>query len=328
MVNEKQGKVPFDQVAAAWLASNPTKRPNTYAVDELVIRVHLTSLASRFINSIRQPDIQALVTRWAKTAKPRTVRRRYGVLTAILSYAVSQDWLARSPCRDIHLPSVYPTQRRLPSPDELEAIVGATDQRYRAFVWAGVALGLRWEETAGLRVRSLDLLAKRVTISETVIRGRHGHPVVSKPKSPASYRTLEIPVEMVEVFSQHLTNLGLTAADRDAWVFPAPDGGPLSYQNFRRRVWLPALKKAGCESFGFHDLRRASATALVLKNVDVKTAGTRLGHSDPRLTVALYAQASKEADRAAADMLGEHFLRGRRTWNARIPFPDDTSSQS
>ena len=41
----------------------------------------------------------------------------------------------------------------------------------------------------------------------------------------------------------------------------------------------------------------ADATALVVGNVDLKTVGTRLGDSDPRLTLAVYAQATSEADR-------------------------------
>jgi hypothetical protein len=61
----------------------------------------------------------------------------------------------------------------------------------------------------------------------------------------------------------------------------------------------------------FHDLRRANATALVLDGVDVKTAQTRLGHSDPRLTLAVYAQASTDADRAAAALLGLRFMPSR-----------------
>lgn len=39
----------------------------------------------------------------------------------------------------------------------------------------------------------------------------------------------------------------------------------------------------------------------------MKTTGTRLGHSDPRLTLELYAQATTEADLAAADTIGGRF---------------------
>jgi hypothetical protein len=44
---------------------------------------------------------------------------------------------------------------------------------------------------------------------------------------------------------------------------------------------------------------------MVRKGVDVKTAQTRLGHSDPRLTLGIYPQATTEGDRTAADLLGE-----------------------
>lgn len=44
------------------------------------------------------------------------------------------------------------------------------------------------------------------------------------------------------------------------------------------------------------------------EGVDMKTAQTRLGHSDPRLTLAIYAQATTEADRSAATRIGARFL--------------------
>ncbi|MGH9124885.1 MAG: tyrosine-type recombinase/integrase [Acidimicrobiales bacterium] len=57
----------------------------------------------------------------------------------------------------------------------------------------------------------------------------------------------------------------------------------------------------------FHDLRSLAATALVAAGVELKTAQTRLGHSSPHVTLALYARATAKADRAAADSVGEHF---------------------
>lgn len=46
----------------------------------------------------------------------------------------------------------------------------------------------------------------------------------------------------------------------------------------------------------------------VVTGVDVKTAQSRLGHSDPRMTLAVYAQATTDADRRAAERVGEYFL--------------------
>ncbi|MCA1844063.1 MAG: tyrosine-type recombinase/integrase, partial [Actinobacteria bacterium] len=61
-------------------------------------------------------------------------------------------------------------------------------------------------------------------------------------------------------------------------------------------IWKPATAKGGLEGVTFHDLRRANATGLVAEGVDVGTAQARLGHSDPRLTLAIYAQATGDAD--------------------------------
>jgi hypothetical protein len=47
---------------------------------------------------------------------------------------------------------------------------------------------------------------------------------------------------------------------------------------------------------------------MVTDRVDMKTAQTRLGHSDPRLTLAVYAQAMSDSDRSAADRLGNRFM--------------------
>jgi len=77
--------------------------------------------------------------------------------------------------------------------------------------------------------------------------------------------------------------------------------------NWRRRTWATVSEKAKLEGLRFHDLRSLAATALVAAGVDVKTAQTRLGHSSPQVTLALYARATAEADRNAANLDGERF---------------------
>ena len=86
------------------------------------------------------------------------------------------------------------------------------------------------------------------------------------------------------------------------------EGGPVRYSNFRTRIWGPATRRADLVGLGFHDLRHAAATAMVASGVDVRVAQERLGHSDPRLTLGVYAQATSEGDRAAAERLGEYFM--------------------
>jgi integrase len=70
----------------------------------------------------------------------------------------------------------------------------------------------------------------------------------------------------------------------------------------------PKTKRKHYRGAGFHDLRRANATRLVLAGVDLKTAQARLGHSAPRLTLGVYARATTDADEAAAEALGAAFF--------------------
>jgi hypothetical protein len=53
----------------------------------------------------------------------------------------------------------------------------------------------------------------------------------------------------------------------------------------------------------------------------VKTAQTRLGHADPRVTLAIYASAPAAVDREAADRIGER-ASSRATATARRPAPE------
>lgn len=100
---------------------------------------------------------------------------------------------------------------------------------------------------------------------------------------------------------------------------PAGEGGVVDYAHWRQRVWLPAVEAAGIDGLTFHDLRRANATALVAEHVDIKTAQTRLGHADPRTTLGIYAKATSEGDRKAAEAVAKRLMAHPPTRQADVP---------
>jgi len=117
---------------------------------------------------------------------------------------------------------------------------------------------------------STDILQRRLNVEETVARDGKGKTVLGPPKSDASTTTITMPKALADVLAKHMAMRGLTAADGDAFLFPDKRSGPLRYSNWRNRVWLPAIRAAGLEGVGFHDLRRATATALVAEGVDIR----------------------------------------------------------
>ncbi|HLI00659.1 MAG TPA: tyrosine-type recombinase/integrase [Acidimicrobiales bacterium] len=302
VVDPRARKTLLADVAARWLAANPAKRGSSRALDEAILRNHvLPALGGRPVGSITRADVQGLVNRWAAADAASTVARRYSCLRALLSFAEADELIARSPCRGVKLPTVRLVDRPTLNAGQLEAVAAALGE-HAPMMWLGAVLGLRWGEVAGLAAADVDVEARTVTVRRQL--GRDGK--LGPPKSVAGLRRLAVPGWLAEL----LEPLAAGKAP-DGLVFTSTAGGPLEYHNWRSRVWRPACEQAGVPDLRFHDLRSMAATALVMAGVDVKTAQSRLGHSTPAMTLGLYARVTADADRAAADAVGEHFRPSR-----------------
>lgn len=317
----------FWDVADEWRNANVAKRGSTRARDRSALEVHvLPFFGDRRVGSIRRQDVREAVVAWSAVMAPRSVQRVFAVLRAVLNHAFEEsDGVVRNPCTGVKLPRAPRRKGPRPTPAQLLALARAMPEHYEAMVWVAALTWLRWGEVAGLTVGQLNLVGPfTVTVDRQIGRDEHGRPILEEPKSEAGTRTLSIPIELHAVLAEHLARTSLTAADGDSLLFAAPDGGLLRYSDWRRDAWVPAALAAGFSrevadarragrtrtepTLGFHDLRRMNATEMIRLNIDVKTAQHRLGHADPRLTLALYADATTEADLEAAERLGGRLL--------------------
>jgi integrase len=95
----------------------------------------------------------------------------------------------------------------------------------------------------------------------------------------------------------------------DGLVFPSAIGKPMNAGNLYRREFQPLLKRAGRadEGFTIHSLRHTFATTLAEKGVHPSTAQKMLGHSDIRMTLAIYTHATDDMQDVATAALEEAF---------------------
>ena len=307
-IDPRRSSIRFRDVAEEWLVSNPGKKPSSLARDRSTLDVHLLpDLGDCAVGQIASADVQRLVRTWSSGLAPRTVRRQYAVLRAILTFAVDTDRIARSPCRRIKLTEVEPVRHRIVTPDELHRVAGAVGENSAAMVYLAGVLGMRWGECAGLKVGSIDFASNTIAVVSQLTRGHKGAIVDGAPKSQ-SHRTIAAPHALMDMLAEHLRLRGLSDRDTDRYVFVAPDGQELHYSNWRQRVWVPALTSVGLKGLTFHALRHANATAMVALSVDIKTAQVRVGHKRASTLLDIYAQATTTGDRRAAEELGRHFL--------------------
>ena len=306
-IDPRLAAVRLDEVAKRWSVSNPSKRPGSLARDRSILDNHiLPALGDRPVGSLTRADVQQLVSGWTASHAPASTVRMFAVLRAVLAFAEDSEVIPRSPCRRIRIPQPLPRTAEILDAGGLAKLANAIGG-CGAMVYLG-AFGLRWGEVAGLRVGRVDFLRLTITIDSQRTRGFKGRMVDSDPKTKAGRRpSLALPDWLIAMLAEVLATRGLTAADGDALVFVSPEGTPLHYSNWRRRVWIPAREEAGLPELNFHDLKHTAGTALLDEGVNIKTAQTRLGHANPRTTLEIYAQATAEADREAARRLGERF---------------------
>jgi integrase len=93
-----------------------------------------------------------------------------------------------------------------------------------------------------------------------------------------------IPRFLRDRIAEHLS----TIEGKTTLVFQAPNGGPIRYSNFARRVWKPALAEAGLPDMGLHALRHTCAALLIAQGAHPKAIQSHLGHQSITTTLDRY----------------------------------------
>jgi integrase len=282
------------------------------------------ALGRRAIGSITPHDVRTIVKAMTKAGlAPRTVSTNYGVLRGAMSAAVDAQLIAVNPCRGVKLPEVPKVAKPVALVSEVHRLADAVPDDYRPAIYLG-SLGLREAEVFGLKVKAIDFLRKTVTIEET-INEVNGQLVVGDGKTRSSVRTISLPDFIVSVLADHLQRT--SRVKPDDYVLQAPDGGPVRANNFRRRVYRPAIEKAGLDSgLTFHRLRHSAGHHMRETGEPLEVIQKRLGHASIRTTADVYGSLPVAVDKAASDRLNAVYEAMYESSRGHIADIDDEQS--
>jgi integrase len=149
-------------------------------------------------------------------------------------------------------------------------------------------------------------------VKRTLTR-RKGRLYLGEPKIKRSRRTVRLTDAAVEGLRDHLASQ-LEQMERvgdlyenQGLVFATERGTLVNPTNFRKRTFVPLLRKAGLLTIRFHDLRHTCATLLLSRNVNPKIVSEMLGHATIAITLDTYSHVlptmQDGAARALEDML-------------------------
>jgi integrase len=143
--------------------------------------------------------------------------------------------------------------------------------------------GLRLAEAVGLRLERVNLLRRRIEITETLSEvGGQFHVV---PPKTWQTRTIAIPPFVADVLGYHIGRFA--EGDAEALMFTTR-GTALRTSNFHRRVWYPAVCEIGEEGLRVHDLRHTCASLLIAAGAHPGLVREHLGDSSIRVTMDVY----------------------------------------
>jgi integrase len=100
--------------------------------------------------------------------------------------------------------------------------------------------------------------------------------------------------------------------DPEAFVFSAPQGGPLRVTAFRARVWRPATRAAGLDGLRIHDLRHTAVALWMAAGANPKEVAARAGHTSVSFTLDRYGHLYPESDAALRERLDAIYSAGQR----------------
>lgn len=288
--------------ADLWLDQRNLK-PSTRALyRQQLDRLILPDLGAVPLDRITPTTVRAW---WASlgTDNPTQRSQAYGLLRAITRTAVDDDLIDASPCRIRGAGSARKAhQTRIATLAELDTIVSAVPDRYRAMVLLAAWCGLRAGELLELRRRDIDIDpdADRGVVSVergmTRVNGEH---IVGTPKSEAGRRRVAVPPHVVPALRHHM-NAHVGAAS-EALLFPARGGGHMAPSTLYR-VYYPARERAGRPDLRFHDLRHTGATMAAATGATLAELQARLGHSTVAAAMR-YQHAAQDRDAVIADAL-------------------------
>ncbi|UUW88423.1 tyrosine-type recombinase/integrase [Pimelobacter simplex] len=190
-------------------------------------------------------------------------------LSGLLTSAVEDGLIPANPALRLNLPPARPKPIFFWHSWEAEKIILELEEPYALAVDLDMHVGYRPGELFGLTRRYVDVHTWQIYVHGVATR-TGWRPYA---KSTRSHRATPIPKRLRERVAEHVEDLG-----PDDLLFPAPGGGVWDDRNFARRIFTPAIKRAGVKLGTPYDMRHTAASWLVQKGVDLKRVQDLLGH--------------------------------------------------
>ena len=279
---------------AGWLERYTLRvRRSTLARAREVLQ-HLEVFAPVALDEIRPAAVEDHIAALARRA-PRQAELTLRLLKQVLANAKERGHLVDEGVFRVKAPRREQPEMRFLGWDEVEELAANIVAPYGNLVQLAALTGLRQGELFALRDRNLDLEAMTVQVEHGAYEGE-----LVPLKTRASPRRVDLSSTAARFLRRQL--LARTPNERRL-VFPSPRGEILNDDNFRHRVFGPAVRRTRLTGLRFHDLRHTYAALMVAAGAHPKYLQAQMGHSSIRVALDLYGHLFPDANRDVLESL-------------------------
>lgn len=320
--------------AKNWLPGVTAEMGDKYKESfEGAIRIHVVPVIGHLrLRDVRPDDAQLVMTKLA--GKSKSLQGKVlNAMRRMFANAMKNKLIRENPCDDLKAGGKKPKKKKPLTPAQMQTLLDAVKgTRADTFVRLGLFAGLRREESMGLLWDDvhLDAPTPYLEIHHVVIYPKNGAAVKKDiPKTDDSNRTIPITdPELLdhlqekrqkhgyvvgggsEPYSYHqYANLWAIVERRQTgtgYFWDKQDGKNVR-RTFERKLGQRSRGGDFCYTIDFevtsHVLRHTRATNWIRSGVDPKTVQYLLGHSDPDLTLEIYAHVVEESPEALAEAI-------------------------
>ena len=248
----------------------------------------------------------------AQLAKPLSVKTAlnyYGCMKTMLAAAVRTGLLEYNPMDRVPRPKKRKKKKAtLPEAEVvalLQLIITEAETPLKLAVLLAMLCSLRLGEVGALKYYSVDWDAGTITVDRSLKYTPATGAFIAETKTDAGDRVITLPPSMIRILREAMwQDVMEEEEDLEAWK----GAGWIVHSRHGARVnkdtpskWFRKFADAhGYHGLTFHGLRHVHASVLLQHHVDLQSVSSRMGHSDPSVTLRAYADAMPARDQEAA----------------------------
>lgn len=300
-VDPRVGRVTFDAYFQEWASRQVWVESTARAMD---LTRRSVTFGTVSLKSLRASHLESWVKSMSASGlAATTIASRMNGVRAALGAAVRDRLIVEDPSKGVRLPRRRRAEAAMsiPTPEQVGAILGASDPYRRPLIALAAFAGLRLGEACAVRVEDVNFLRRELAVTRQVQRKAGGGLEVRPPKY-GSERVVFLPDGLVQMLARHLEEFG---AGTERWLVMS-DAGTALPPTTTNSWWIATCTSAGATDVRFHALRHFFASGLIAAGCDVVTVQRALGHSNATTTLNTYSHlwpTAEDRTRAAAERL-------------------------